>query len=158
MSTAARAALYAPQTSAVFLDLLTIDHDDMDAPVHFVNNLTDITSNGSVFTAFPFQAVIPPDVEGELPQIDLVVDNVTRDLIADVRSISTPASVTLEVIIASAPDTIEAGPFLFQVTAAEYDAQEIRLSLTSEPLMQEPYPYRLFIPGDFPLLFKAVPR
>ena len=155
-SAAARAALYAAQTGKVFLHLLTIDHDDMPAPVRFVDDLVDITSRGNLYTAFPFRALLPADVDGELPQLDLVVDNVTRDLVDEIRSIATPAEVTLEVVIADTPDTVEAGPFNLEVVRATYNAREIRLSLASESLLTEPYPVRLFTPSDFPLLFNAV--
>jgi len=155
-STAARAALYAPETSAVFLHLLTIDHADMVSPVRFVDNTEDIVSNGETFTAFPFRAALPADVPDEIPTLDLVVDNVTRDLVDEVRSISTPATVTIEVIIADDPDTVEVGPFEMEVVSATYSATEMRLTLTSERLLNEPYPVGLFTPLHFPLLFNAV--
>lgn len=157
-SIAARAALYAPQTGKVFLHLLTIDHDDMPARVRFVDNLDDITSRGNVYTAFPFRALLPADVEGELPTLDLVVDNVTRELVDEVRSIATPAEITIEVVIADTPDTVEVGPILLEVAGVSYDRQELRLSLVSERLMTEPYPAGLFTPSDFPFLFNAVDR
>lgn len=156
VSATARAALYAPQTSEVLLTLLTIDHDDMPSPVRFVDNLEDVTSRGDTYTAFPFRAVLPADVEGELPQVEVVVDNVTRELVAEIRSIATPASVTLEIILASDPDTVEAGPWHLEVVAATYTATEIRLTLTAEALMSEPYPVGLFTPTRFPMLFQAV--
>ena len=157
-STAARAALYAPQTAAVFLHLLTIDHDDMPSPVRFVDNLTDIVSNGDTYTAFPFRAVLPADVDNELPQLDLIVDNVTRELVDEVRSIATPATVSIDVVIADDPYTIEAGPFLMEVVTAVYTATEMKLTLTGERLLNEPYPVGLFTPLLFPLLFNAVGR
>lgn len=158
LSTPARAALYAPETGKVFLTLLTIDHDDMAWPVRLGDNLTDITSRGNVYTAFPFVTSIPPDADGELPQVDLVCDNVTRDLITTVRSIATPASVTIEVVIADTPDTVEVGPYLFDIMSATYDALQIRFSLLYEPLMQEPFPVGIFSPTLFPALFNAVDR
>jgi hypothetical protein len=156
ISVAAKAALYAPHTSVVFLTLLTIDHEEMDAPVRFVDNLTDVTSRGDVYTAFPFSTSLPPDAEGELPQIDLICDNVTRDLITTVRNIATPASVTMEVVIADTPDTVEVGPYIFDIIGATYDVKEIRFTLMYEPLMQEPFPADIFSPTNFPSLFNAV--
>jgi hypothetical protein len=156
ISTNAKAALYAPQTREVFLHLLTFNHADMGTPIRLVDNLTNITSRGNVYTAFPFRALLPGDGGGELPTIEILVDNVSRLLISTVRSIATPADVTVEVIVASDPDVVEAGPFVMQLVNIQYNFEEIRLTLASEQLMIEPYPGRLFTPGDFPMLFRAV--
>jgi hypothetical protein len=140
----------------VFLHLLVIDHDTMPAPVRLVANTEDVVSDGETYTAFPFRCVLPPAVQGELPQLDLVVDNVTRELVDEIRSIATPASLTISVVLAATPDTVEVGPYLLEVVGAAYDRHEVRLSLAAEPLLTEPYPQGLFTPGQFPLLFNAV--
>lgn len=155
-STAARAALYAPQTAQAFLHLVTVEHDDLVTPIRLVDNLTDIVSGGDTYTAFPIRVVLPPDVPGELPQLDLVVDAVDQTIIAAIRSIATPPTITIEVIMASTPDVIECGPFVFDATSVEYNAAELRFRLEVERILTEPYPAGLFTPGHFPMLFQAV--
>jgi len=155
-SATARAALYAPQTPLVFLHLVTIDHDDLGAPIRLVDNLIDITSRGDLYTAFPIRVVLPPDVPGELPGLDLTIDAIDQSLITALRSISSPPKISIDVIIASTPDTIEAGPFAFDVTSCEYNANEVRLRLEAERLLSEPYPSGIFSPVAFPMLFQAV--
>lgn len=156
VSSASRAALYAPQTTKVLLDLWTIDHDDMAAPVRLVNDLVNITSRGNVYTAFPISGALPVDTDSELPQMDITCDAVTRDLIIEIRSIATPATVVHEVIVADVPDTVEAGPYTYDLVMAKYDDKEIRFSLVYEPLTTEPYPADIFNPQGWPLLFNAV--
>lgn len=158
VSLAARAALYAQQTSVVPLMLLTIDHDDLVAPVRLVSNLTAVTSRGNTYLAYPFEPMVPPSVQGELPRLDMVFHDVEQTLVAIVRSITTPATVDIEVVMSTSLDTVEAGPWRFEVTHIQYSAGEVRLGLTVEQLLTEPYPYRLFNPVDFPLLFRAVRR
>lgn len=156
LTSATRAALYAPQTGKVLLHLLTIDHADMAAPVRLVDDLVDIVSRGDTYTAFPFEAALPVDTDGEVPQLEITCDAVTRELIVEIRSIATPATMTLEVVAADSPDDVEAGPYVFDVVSAQYDATEITLRLTYEPLTVEPFPALIFNPHDFPLLFQAV--
>ncbi len=158
VSLAARAALYAQQTSVVPLMLLTIDHDDLVTPVRLVSDLVDLTSRGNTYQAYPFEPMLPPAVQGELPRLDMVLHDVDQTLVVIARSISTPATVAIEVVMSTTPGTVEAGPWSFEVTSIQYSAAELRLGLTVESLITEPYPYRLFNPVDFPLLFKAVAR
>lgn len=158
LSAAAEAALYGPQTGEVFLHLLEIDHADLVAPIRLVDNTEDVVSNGNTYTAFPFAVSLPPDQEGELPRVQLVIDNVTQLLIAEVRSISSPFTVSLSVIMASDPDTVEAGPWAFEAKSAEYDVQRMTCTLAYESLLQEPFPYLLYTPGNYPGLFQAVDR
>lgn len=157
-SAAARAALYAPSTGEVFLHLVTIDHDDLVAPKRYVDNLTDIVSRGETYTAAPIRITLPADVPDELASLDQTVDAVDRDLITAIRSIATPPTETIEVIMASSPDTIEAGPFTFDITSADYNAAEVRLKLEVERFFTEPYPVELFTPTLYPLLFQGVAR
>lgn len=157
-SLAFRAALYAPSTAIVPLMLLTIDHDDLVTPIRLVSNIVDIVSRGDTYSAFPFRPMIPADVKGELPRLDMVFEDVTQDLVVVARSISTPASVVIEVVSSADLDTIEAGPWNFETTTVQYSRKEMRIGLTVESLITEPYPYRLFNPVDFPLLFRAVAR
>lgn len=157
-STAARAALYAPESRVVFLSLLTIDHEEMAAPVRYVNDLVDIVSRGNTYTAFPINPPIPASVPGELQQVEFVVDNVTREMIATIRGISTPATITEEIILSTTPDTVEAGPWALDLIGAVYDAFQIKLTVASEALWSEPYPSGLMTPPLFPSLFKSVAR
>ena len=156
ISASARAALYSAQTSKAMFHLLTIEHADMAETVRLVDNLTDVVSRSNTYTAFPFIAALPPDSDGEVPQVDIVCDAVDRSLIIVARSISTPATVTIEVVVSDSPDTVEAGPYIFDLVGIQYDAKEIRFSLAYEPLATEPYPSRTFSPTLFPLLFNAV--
>lgn len=158
LSSNARAALYAAQTAEVFLQLLTIEHDDLVAPIRLVDNTEAIVSAGETFDPFPFRIVLPAETDTELPTVELVVDNVSRELLEEVRSISTPFTVTLEIVLASDPDTVEAGPFLFESRSASYDVQTLRFELGAETFMTEPFPADIYTPTTYPGLFEGVDR
>ena len=98
----------------------------------------------------------PPDVPAEMPQVDLIIDAVDRSLIIAVRSIATPPTVTINVIMASTPDVIEVGPLVYEGVAVDYNATEVRIRLEVERILSEPWPANLFTPSNAPLLFQAV--
>lgn len=155
ISTAGRAALYAAQSDTAWLQLVTIEHDSIGTPIRLVCNTEDVVSRSETYQAFPFAIHLPAT---DQMQVELVVDNVTRELVEEVRSIDTPLTVTLEIVLASDPDTIEAGPFSFESRSAEYDVQQMRLTLAYEPLLNEPFPAHSYTPIDYPGLFQAVDR
>lgn len=152
LSITAREAVFAQQTGEVFLFLLELDHESYSVPVRVVNDYNDITSNGNLYTAFPFQVVLPKNSE-EISKATLIIDNVSRELIASVRSIDTGLSASLSLVLASSPDTIEAGPFNFTLTNVMYNAMTIRGELNYENILSQQYPKETFTPQNHPGLF-----
>lgn len=157
LSSNARAALYAAQTSQVLLRLLTIEHDDLGTPLRLVDNTEAIVSDGETFQPFPFVMALPAETENELPTVELIVDNVSRELLEEVRSISTPFTIILAVVLASSPDTVEAS-YRLESRSATYDAQSIRFQLGAEAFMVEGFPTLTYTPTTNPGLFEAVDR
>lgn len=155
LSGSARAALYEQTSDEVWLELITIDHDDLASPIRLVGNSEDVTSRGNVFTACGFPPVPLPD-DGQ--DVTFIVENVSQTILTAVRSIVTPIDITLEVVLASDPDTVEAGPFAFQSRKFVFSARTIEFSLAYEPLLQEPFPAFTYTPIDYPGLFNAVDR
>lgn len=155
ITTEGRAALYAAQSDEAWLQLVTIDHESIGAPIRLVCNTENVISRGETYQAFPFAINLPAT---DQMQVDLVVDNVTLELVDEVRSIDTPLTITLEVVLASAPDTVEAGPFSFESRSAEYDVRQMRLTLAYEPILNLPFPAYTYTPLDYPGLFQSVDR
>lgn len=158
LSNPAVASLMAPETAKVWLNLLTVSHDDWGSPYRFVDNLGDVVSNGNTFTAYPFQLSIPAESAGELPRVELMIDNTEQLLIAAIESLPSPPTVALEIVLADTPDTVERGPWTFTVREVAYRAEDIRIELSYEPLTAEPFPTLRFTPTKFAGLFNAVDR
>lgn len=158
LSTAGRASIFAASTAEVWLHLLTINHADLSSPIRLVDNNQAITSRGQTFLPFAFRAQIPAEVDGQLPKVEIQIDAVDQSIIAQLEVLQSPPTITLEVIMASAPDVVERGPWLFTIRSVSYNALTIRSELTYEQLTAEPFPYRRFTPSDFPGLFNAVDR
>lgn len=79
-SAAARENLLATSANEPFLVLLEITHADLAVPVRVVNDTQNLTSNGIEFIGCPFNVTLPDDVAGQMPQAQLEVDNIGRDL------------------------------------------------------------------------------
>lgn len=161
LSAAFKQAVFAPETGEAFILLLAISHAQLSVPIRVAHNGQDVTSRGNVYAAYPFQIDLPAQDPERPPRVRLLIDNVgTVDLggsqvniVRKLREISSPPTVTLEVVLASAPDTVEAGPFAMTLTAAPYDALAIEGELAFEDVLHEPFPGDQFTPANFPGLF-----
>jgi hypothetical protein len=153
LSAAALRASYSQETGEVFLVLLTISHASLATPLRFVNNMTNIVAGGQTYVAFPFDIALPDEREDQLPRVTLTIDNVDRQIVQALRGLKTPPTVTLNVVLASTPDTVEAGPFDFTLKSGEYDALVVTGTLAFEDVLSEPYPADAFSPQWFPGIF-----
>lgn len=91
------------------LELLTINHASFDSPVRIVNDTRSWVSGGNTFQAFPFRLTMPQEVGGEAARAAIEIDNVGRDLMADLEALPPGAVLMATVQIASRadPDTVE---------------------------------------------------
>jgi len=83
-----------------------------------------------------------------------VVDNVDREVLQQIREVSGVPKVTMEVILASSPDTVEAGPFDFSLKQASYDVLAITGTLGYEDdILNQRVPAMSYTPSNSPGLF-----
>lgn len=153
LSTTAKQGLFAQETEQVFLPLVTITHPDLASPVRVVRNTEDIVSRGQEFIALGFDLTLPDDREETVPGMRLEIDNVDRRIVEAIRTITSPAQVTTEVVLASQPDTVEAAFEGYTLRGTEYDALRVTGTLTLEDVLNEPFPVGLFTPSVAPGLF-----
>lgn len=99
-------AVSAPESRLL---LLQIDHPDLGAPIRVVNDTQDVTCQGNLYQALAFNCSVPDDQQGQLPQAQLEVDNVGRDLTQwlEVSQGGLGATATLMEILRSNADIIE---------------------------------------------------
>jgi hypothetical protein len=88
-----------------------------------------------------------------MPNVTLSIDNVDRQIVNAVRALTGPPTVTVSVVLASSPNTIEAGPYQMTLRDASYDSLVVSGTLSVEDMMNEPYPVDLMTPANFPGLF-----
>jgi hypothetical protein len=152
LSPAALASANAQSTDEVWLVLLTIEHNEIDSPIRVVNNTEDIVSRGQTYIGFPFDFELPGEDADAPTKARLRIDNVDRRIVEAVRTISSPPLVTLEVILASAPDTVEFSFSGLTMREIDYDVSSVSGDLLFESIFAEPVTYTM-TPSRFPGLF-----
>jgi hypothetical protein len=151
VSLAARRAFFSQQTGEVILVLLDITHPDLTT-IRVVNNNEDVVSGGNTYSAFPFDMPPPGEKEGEIARVRLRIDNIDRSIVQALRSIQSSPMVSLNIVMASSPNRIEAGPFDMFLKAAVYDKLVVEGELSFED-EDEPFPGDSYVPALFPGLF-----
>ena len=152
----ATAALLAQETSEVFLVLFSFDEagDILPAPLRFVRNTEDITSNSDLYTAIACELRLAPDTGQSLGQVQLSVDNVAQTLVDEIRTYPELGWVTVRIVTASTPNTVEWGPAYYRVLGASWDADRVEFRLGFEDLLSDKFPRDRFEPSRFPAMFR----
>ena len=60
--------LTALECGTAWLVLLTLDHPDLDQPIRVTSDGVATISNGLLYDPFPFEIILPDDVEGRAPR------------------------------------------------------------------------------------------
>ena len=156
LSSTAKSAIFASQTSEAFLMLVEISDDGSSSnlPIRVTSDNVTTTSNSNDYSPFPFLISMPAETEDRLPIVEFAIDNVDRSIIQEVRQAAVPLTVTLSVVLASSPDTIEAGPFVYTLRNVRYNAHTINGELLFEDILNEPYPAASYDPTNYPGLFQ----
>ena len=155
LSTAARIAMFSPQTDKVFLPLVKISGTGIPTPVRLVRDAVDIVStvegSSNTYTHFPFNIFLPNDKDdGSVKTVQLSVDAVDQSMVAAIRPLSVAPTVTLWMVLADSPNTIEVGPLSFGVADVQYDAQQLVMTLKYEDRLGNKLEGLTFDPINFP--------
>jgi len=162
VSNALKQAVNAQETDKAFIILLTLEHEDLSAPIRVTqDSMQDlpisggrgVISRGNEFVALPFEIVLPDENEDQSPRAKLKIDNISREIVAAVRSITSPASAMLEIVLSQDPDVVEMQLLDFQLRNVTYDAFVVEGDLTVEQFDLEPFPAGRITPSRFPGVF-----
>lgn len=147
-------AMMAEHTDVVFLHALTIDHPLLeDGPLRFVDNPEPVERSAGTFEPAYFNLTLPADDEERLPQVRLVIDNVARELMAEIRKAATSPTCTLEVIASTDWEVAQYGPLDFTFKSVEYDVMEIQITMGFHEILNRNYPALFFLPHNAPGLW-----
>ena len=135
-----------------FVCLLTLKHKSF-ANIYLVNNTENITSRGQVFTAAAIRIVLPPDDGKREPICTIDIDNVTRDLIDEFRSITDPITVIMEMIFTEYPDDVEYALKDLSIVGITYDRQVISAKLMYNDFLNQAFPSWTYNPTEFAGIF-----
>lgn len=148
-----KAAAFAEATGEVWLVLITLDHADLAEPLRFVNDNQNITSGGNEFLAFPFVFEEPDQGEGAGGLARIRIDNVDRQIAQTIRELQTAPDVTVQIVLASDPDTVERELGNLKLVSASWDRLEVSGDLSPVRDQDEPGCSWRFTPATAPALF-----
>lgn len=153
ISVTAKAASAAAQTSEVWLMRLKIEEATLAEPITVICDKVNYTIGGVLYTAFPFRTTLPPEYEDRPPRIRLEIDNVDRTIVQAIRTMTSPPTITLDVVLASAPTVVEAGPYVFTLLSVDYDALVVSGELGNENVLELQSPDGRYWPNDYSGMF-----
>lgn len=162
LSNAAKQAIYAQSTDEVFIVLVTIEHENFEAPIRVCSDpfevlpdlgVKGVVSRGEEYIYLPFTINLPLQDEQGIARASISIDNISREIVAAVRQASTALGVSIEIVLASDVDTPELSVQDFRLETVSYDAFTVSGDISIEYFELEPYPARRFTPSDFPGIF-----
>lgn len=162
LSNTAKQALYAQETTEVFIVLLTIDHENFTAPVRVASDPFEtlpiagqkgVVSRGDEYIYLPFSINLPQQDDTGVARASVSIDNVAREIITYVRQASSALSISIEIVLASDVDTVEVSAPDFKLEQVTYDSLTVSGDISLEYYDLEPFPARRFTPSDFPGIF-----
>lgn len=155
-------AVNASHTNEVFIILITITHSVLSDPIRVSSDPTQVLpvatvrgtiSNGEEFIFIPFDFSFPNQEADTSPIARLKIDNISREISTAIDAINSPADITIQVVLASTPSTIELELPDFKLRRTGWDVFEVTGDITVEHYDNEPYPAGRFTTADFPGLF-----
>lgn len=142
----------AQHSSDPFLVLLTITHDDLEEPIYVVRNNKAVVSRGNTYLAYPFEIELPTDTD-QSPGARISIANVSRRIGKAIESLLTAPTVKIEIVLASALDSVERTWDEFTMINSSYDAMTVTATLAHVSYWNEAWPKKTIRPALYPGLF-----
>jgi hypothetical protein len=147
------AQLYGQESNDPFLLLVTLSHVDFISTQRLVNNSEDIISNGNTYTAFPMRITLPVDDGEASKEVGIIFDNVGRDLIDEIRSITSPISVKIEMVLASIPNQVQITLDGLRIVNITYNRSTISAKLIMDDFLNTSMTSEQYTPSLYPGIF-----
>ena len=117
-------------TTEIVLTLIEIYHPNWASTLYLVNNTEPIISQGIEYTPTGFKVSLPTATEDDAIIAQVTIDDIDKVITANFRSVISPPDVTVRVILASAPDIVEAGPHKYSASKFMVNATTVNIELT----------------------------
>lgn len=114
-----------------------------------------IIHDGEEYGWVVMSTTLPGDEDGRPPSMTLIFANVTEDMAATIRGVTpgTQADVAIKMVLSSAPDDVEES-YVMKATNGSYNAQQVSLDVSREPIESEPWPAFRTTKARFPGLYR----
>jgi len=158
-------AVYAQETGVFPILLITIDHDLLSESILISTDPTErveetastliygTISNGSTYFFYPISITLPGDSDEGPSGMQMEIDNIGRDLVTIIRSLTSPPTIKVDIVLNTDVDTVLGSWPEFLLVNVKINANTIHGELMLETLIYEPYPAAVFNPSEFPGCF-----
>lgn len=152
LSQALLAELYAQESGDPFLMLVTLSHPSFPT-IYLVNNVEDIVSRGNTHIAFPMEIRLPSDDGETSREATIEFDNVSLELIDELRTVTSPMDVKIEMILASDPDTVQTSIEELKMRSVTYNKQRVSARLFMDSFLNVEMTSEKYTPQLYPGIF-----
>jgi len=153
LSVPALRSVLAQHTSEIWLELVSFQLADDTIVGRWVKDTVEVVSRNHTYVPSFWEMSLANSEPGELPEVRFRIDNVSRELIDELRTVTQRIRIIHEIILRSSPDIVEVGPLNYMLRSVTYDANFIEGVLGYEDLLSESFPQHTFTPARFPGLF-----
>lgn len=147
------AQLFAQESADPFLTLITLSHETFDEDIRLVNNTKNFTSRGLEFMAFPVKIRFPIDDGESARDFTIDFDNVSLEMIEQIRTVTNKINVKIELVLASLPDVVQIIQDDLVIATLSYSAQKIQAKIVLDSFLNVEVTSERYGPTNFPGLF-----
>lgn len=136
------------------LMLLEISRPSAPAPLRLVNDTRNLTTLGYEWIALPFSITLPNDKAKEVPRARLQMDNVGREITADLEGLlpGEALKATITMVHRSTPAVIDF-QFAAPLSGVRVDATTVSATMGRDDIMRMSAVLLRFDPATAPALF-----
>jgi len=148
--------LYKQQTSLAIFTLVKITHSEITSLL-LVDNTEVVTYGGDDYQPIALKFSMPDDNDDVKMSSTLVIDNVDRETLLELRKISNTVQPTVKITIISdynSTQNLEKGPYTFNLVNATYNVSTISLSLEYDDELRFDFPALRFNADVSPGMYK----
>ena len=144
--------LFAQESGDPFLALVTLTHTTFTA--RLVNNTVDVISRGDTYLAFPMKIRLPVDDGETARDFSIEFDNVSLDLITQLRSVTGDIGVKIELILASLPDVVQMSHTDLLLRSVSYNSQRVSARIVLDSFLAVEMTSERYTPSIYPGMFQ----
>ena len=122
--------------------------------IYLVSNTENVVSKAITYYAFPFEITLSPQDDDSERQISATFDNVSLELIDELRSQTTPLRVEFDLVFSNDLDSPEISIKDLRLISINYNARTISAQLIYDDILSAGFPSYKYGPTTFKGLFK----
>lgn len=146
------AEMFNQESDDPFLMLVTLSHPSFST-IYLVNDIVNQFSRGNEYEAFPMTIKLPTDDGESIREASIEFDNVSLELIDELRSVDSPMDINIEMVLASDLDTVQLAFTELKLKGIQYDRNKISAKLYMDSFFDVEMTSEKYSPTTFPGMF-----